>query len=124
MFTKLAKLSLWTVSILFVGLIATSVCATAQTAAGSQTITGCVQKGLENSGYYLVSGDKHYELYDNGNVSLAQHVGQKVTVAGSVPSRTAAQEEKSQPFEKKEMGSMQHSDFQVTSLTVVSQTCK
>jgi len=124
MHTKLAKLSLWTVSILFVGLMATSVCATAQTAAGSQTITGCVQKGLESGGYYLVSGDKHYELYDAGKFSLADHVGQKVTVSGSVPTRTPAQEEKSQPYEKKEMGGMQHSDFQVTSLTVVSPTCK
>jgi hypothetical protein len=122
--SKLAKLSLWTVSLLFVVVLATSLSAVAQSAAGAQTITGCVQKGLENTGYYLVAGDKHYELYDDGKASIADHVGQKVTVSGSVPNRTAAQEEKSQPYEKKETGKNQHSDFQVTSLTVVSPTCK
>jgi len=100
--------------------------AVAQTAAapGSQTITGCLQKGLEPGGFFLLTTDnKHWEIYNAGNVPLADHVGQTVTLAGSFPTRTAAQEQVSQPYEKKETGTRQHADFQVTSLKVVSATC-
>ncbi len=116
---KLATLSL---CILFVGLIVASTCAVAQTA--TQTVTGCLQKGLESGGFYLTTSDNHHwELYQNGEVSLSDHVGQTVTVTGIVPHRSAAQEEVSQPYEKKEMGTMKHGDFQISNLKVVSDTC-
>jgi hypothetical protein len=105
-----------------VGLIAASTCAAAQTAA--QTVTGCLQKGLESGGFYLTTSDNHHwELYQNGGISLFDHVGQMVTVTGIVPNRSAAQEAVSQPYEKKEMETMKHGDFQVSNLKVVSETC-
>ena len=102
--------------------------AVAQTPAGNapagQTITGCLQKGLESGGFYLLTTDnKHWEVYNAGNVPLGDHVGQTVTLAGSFPTRTATQEQVSQPYEKKETGTRQHGDFAVSSLKVVSATC-
>ncbi len=107
MFRNLARLSAWMVTILFlfVAMTTASTYATAQMAnekmAAAQTVTGCLQKGAEPGGYFLVTSDKHWGLYDNGNISLADHVGQTVTVTGTLPTRTAAQEEKSQPYEKR-----------------------
>jgi hypothetical protein len=129
MFRNLARLSAWMVTILFllVALTAASTYGAAQMAAekptAPQTVTGCLQKGAEPGGYFLVTSDKHWELYENGKISLSDHVGQTVTVTGTLPTRTAAQEEKSQPYEKKETGTRMHGDFQVSALKVVSQTC-
>jgi len=96
----------------------------AQTADGSQTATGCLQQGKESGGFYLISNDNHHlELYPAKGVNLAQYVGQTVTVTGGEAHRTAAQEEKSQPYEKEETGTLQHADLQVSNVTVVSQTC-
>lgn len=116
------------VPILFVGLTAASQYGAAQTSgdktSAKQTITGCLQKGLESGGFFLIAADDHHwELYQNSKVSLADHVGQTVTVTGILPKRSAAQEEKSQPYEKKETGERKHGDFEVSSLKVVSQTC-
>lgn len=93
-------------------------------AAATQTITGCLQKGSEDGGFFLVSGNKHWELYPESGVSLAEHVGHTVTVTGTVAHRSSAQEEKSQPHEKKEMGTKEHADLKVTSMKHVSETCK
>ncbi|HUI84569.1 MAG TPA: hypothetical protein VL240_10110 [Candidatus Binatia bacterium] len=125
---KTARLCLSMVLILLVGLTAAATCAVAQAAGENmpttQTITGCLQKGLESGGFFVISSNnKHWEVYNAGNVPLADHVGQTVTLTGTFPHRTAAQEEKSQPYEKKETGTRQHADFQVTSLQVVSPTC-
>jgi hypothetical protein len=90
----------------------------------SQTATGCLQQGKESGGFYLISNDNHHwELYPAKDVNLAQYVGQTVTVTGGEAHRTAAQEEKSQPYEKQETGTMEHGDLQVSNVTVVSQTC-
>jgi len=93
-------------------------------AAADQTITGCLQKGSEAGGFFLVSDHKHWELYPATGVDLSEHVGHKVTVTGTVAHRTSAQEEKSQASEKKEMGKMAHADLNVSSLKHVSDTCK
>jgi hypothetical protein len=90
----------------------------------TQTVTGCLQKGTEAGGFFLISTeDKHWELYANPDVSLAEHVGHTVTVTGTVAHRSKAQEEKSQPHEQKEMGGKQHADLQVSSVKMVSATC-
>ncbi len=91
-----------------------------------QIVTGCLQKGLEPGGFFLIAANKqHWELYQDSNVPLADHVGQTVAVTGIFnPTRSAAQEEKSQPYEKKETGEKKHGDFQVYSLKVVSETCR
>ena len=128
MLRKFARFSLWMVPIIFVGLTAAAMYGAAQTAdektPAEQVVTGCLQKGLEPGGFFLIAANnQHWELYQNDKVSLADHVGQTVAVSGILPKRSAAQEEKSQPFEKKETGSRKHGDFEVSSLKVVSQTC-
>jgi hypothetical protein len=91
----------------------------------TKTVTGCLQKGTESQGFFVISKEgKHWELYPNSEVSLADHVGHTVTVTGTVAHRSAAQEEKSQPHEKKEMGDKKHADLQVSSVKLVSDTCK
>jgi hypothetical protein len=122
MFRNTAALCLWVIAILFVCLAAGPICAVGQTP-GAQTITGCLQKGLETGGFFLITNDQHWELYADSPVGLADHVGQTVTVTGTSPHRTPAQEEVSQPYEKKETGTKKHADFQVTGLKVVSATC-
>jgi len=123
---QLATLSL----ILFIALsLATYVAAQdapQKAPAGAQTVTGCLQKGVEpNGGFYLItSKNKHLELYDGANVGLADHVGQTVSLTGSTPQRSADQEKVSQPYEKQETGTRKHADFQVSSLKTVSDTCK
>jgi hypothetical protein len=92
--------------------------------AAAQTVTGCLQKGTEAGGFFLIStDDKHWELYGNKDVSLAEHAGHTITVTGTVAHRSKAQEEKSQPHEQKEIGGKQHDDLQVSSVKMVSATC-
>lgn len=125
----MTKFSRWTFFILLLSLAAFSVFANAQAAdqkaPAAQTVTGCLQKGVEpTGGFFLITAkDKHLELYDNGQASLAEYVGQTVTVTGTTPKRSAEQEKVSQPYEKQEAGAKKHADFQVTSLKVVSPTC-
>ena len=93
-------------------------------AAGTQTVTGCLQKGTETGGFFLISTDnKHWELYGDSGVSLADHVGHTITATGTVAHRSKAQEEKSQPSEQKEMSGKQHDDLQVSSVKMVSTSC-
>jgi len=113
--------------ILFVSLTATLMYAAAaadEKAGASQTVTGCLQKGLENKGYFLLTADgQHWELYPTSKVSLAEHVGHTVTVTGTVAKRSPEQEEKNQPYEKKEITGKEHADLNVSSLKMVSDTC-
>jgi hypothetical protein len=93
-------------------------------APATQTVTGCLQKGTEAGGYFLIStDDKHWELYSNSDVSLADHIGHTITVTGTVAKRSKAQEQKSQPYENKEKDGKQNTDLQVSSVKMVSATC-
>ena len=93
-------------------------------ASATETVTGCLQKGTEAGGFFIISTEnKHWELYPDSGVSLADHVGHTVTVTGTVAHRTRAQEEKSEPHEKKESGDKPHADLQVSSVKHVSATC-
>lgn len=115
--------------ILLLGLSSTVLYAAKQDAddkgSGSQKVTGCLQKGEEAGGMYVISTeDKHYELYPAKGVDLAEHVGHTVTVTGTEAHRSATQEEKSQPHEKQEASGKQHADLQVTKVEHVSEACK
>jgi len=121
MFRHAAKVAL---VMMVLALTASFAIAQTNAAPGSHTITGCLQKGLEAGGFFLLTADnKHWEVYDGGNLPLADHVGQTVTLTGAPPTRTAAQEQASQPYEKKETGTRPHADFRASSLTVVGTTC-
>ncbi len=93
-------------------------------APATQAVTGCLQKGNEPGGFFLISTDnKHWELYTNPGVSLTDHVGHTIAVTGTLAHRSKAQEEKRQPYEIKEIGGRQHDDLQVSSVKMVSATC-
>jgi len=126
MIWKLAKRSAWMVPVLFVVLSASLMYGATPTGSDkkSETVTGCLQKGDEPSGFFIVGEDgTHWELYPSDKVSLAEHVGHTVTVTGSITKRSPAQEKKSQPYEKKETGSGGHHDLKVSTLKMVSETC-
>lgn len=124
---KLARPSTWIPTVLFAVLSAGLLYGAPQMAndqmSAKQTVTGCLQKGDEPVGFFIIADGTHWELYPSAKVSLAEHVGHTVTVTGSIVKRSSAQEEKSQPYEKKEMGAQAHHDLQVSSLKMVSETC-
>lgn len=111
-------------ALLFVGMSVPLLHGASQMDDKPQTVTGCLQKGGESEGFYLIAKNgKHWELYSNPDVSLADHVGHTVTVTGTVANRSKEQEDKSQPYEKKETGTKGHADLQVSSMKHVSETC-
>ena len=132
MMQKLARLSAWMVLILFVSLGPASLYSAAQTAdekagkasAGKQSVTGCLQKGDEPGGFTITGEDgKVWELHSK-KVQLADHVGHTVTVTGSAGNRSKAQEEKIEANEKKEAGEKEHGDLRLSSLKMISDSCK
>lgn len=126
MMQKLSNHLVWIVLVLFVCLGAVLLWAAPQTGnePSTQTVTGCLQKGMESRGFFVVDADgKHWELYPDKSVSLADHVGHTVTVTGTMAKRSPAQEEKSQPYEKKEITGKEHSDLQVSNVKMVNDTC-
>ncbi len=84
----------------------------------SVTVTGCLQKGDE-AGEFAITGEdgKNYELVSR-TVKLSGHIGHKVSVTGTVA------KEESEENEKKEAGEGWSGRIQVTSLKMVSETCK
>ena len=122
------RLSVWMIPVLLTALSSSWILLSAQTPAdksATQTVTGCLQKGLENKGFFVVAENgQHWELYPEKNVALTNDVGKKVTVTGTVVNRSAEQEQKSQPYEKKEITGTKHADLHVVSVKVVGETCK
>jgi hypothetical protein len=85
------------------------------------SVTGCLQKGVEANGFYILGEDMMWELA--GKVD-ATHVGHKVTVRGHVLHRSAGEEAKYSDSEKQEANGKKYADFQVTSLKMISDTCQ
>ncbi|MGZ4790120.1 MAG: DUF5818 domain-containing protein [Terriglobales bacterium] len=128
MIQRLAKRSTWMLSVLFALLSVALLYGTTppgnDKTSSPQTVTGCLQKGGEPVGFFITSADgTHWELYPSDKVSLADHVGHTVTVTGTIVKRSPAQEKKSQPYEKKEIGTGAHHDLKVSSVKMVSETC-
>jgi hypothetical protein len=129
MMQKHARLSLWMVPVLFVGLCPALLFGAPQMgdekAAGSKhSVTGCLQKGDEMEGYTITDKDgKVWELHGK-QVKLAGHVGHTVSVTGSSTNRSKEEEEKYEANEKKEYGEKEHADLQVSHLKMVSESCK
>jgi Protein of unknown function (DUF5818) len=127
---KLARLSVWMVPIILVGLCPAWLSAQAgdekadKMAPTSKSVTGCLQKGAETGGFTLTGEDgKVWELQSK-KVQLAEHVGHTVTVTGSAVNKTKAEEAKIEANEKKEAGEKEHGDLRVSSLKMVSDSCK
>ena len=94
------KLSVWMIPVLLTSLSTSWVLLSAQAPAdksATQTVAGCLQKGLENQGFFVIAENgQHWELYPENNVALAPQVGNKETVTGTIAKRSGEQEEKSQ----------------------------
>ncbi|HEY1732014.1 MAG TPA: hypothetical protein VGG15_09700 [Terriglobales bacterium] len=92
--------------------------------AGSKTmtVTGCMKQGSDANGYYLMGQDgKMYELWGK---NLGEHMGHTVTVTGTQTKLSSAMEQKKEATEKTEAGSAPVMDLKVSSLKMVSETCK
>jgi hypothetical protein len=88
----------------------------------TNSVTGCLQKGVEPGGFTIVGEDGTvWEL--SGKVDAA-HVGHKVTVKGQVLHRSTADEAKFADNEKQEAKGKPYSDFQVSSLKMLSDSCQ
>jgi len=91
---------------------------------GKATATGCLQKGDEPSGYTLTADDgKVWELQST-KVKLADHVGHKVTVMGTATKGSDAMEKKKESSETKEAEGKEYGDLKVSSMKMVSDSCK
>lgn len=116
-----AKASLWLIPLLLLILCPLAVQAQ-DSMSKTNSVTGCLQKGVEAGGFFIAGEDgKFWEL--SGKVDAA-HVGHKVTVKGHVLHRSEAEEAKYADNEKQEAGGKPVADFQVTSLKMVSDSCK
>jgi hypothetical protein len=136
MFHKIAKLSGWLVALVFSSLWAAALQAQGTNASATPAakpikakvaVTGCLQKG-ESADEFSIAGEdgKTWEL-SSKTVKLDKHVGHTVTVTGLRHHETtaeAAKEEKTESKESKEAEVREAGDLRVTSLRMVSDSCK
>jgi hypothetical protein len=88
----------------------------------SMSVTGCLKQGSDMHGYYLMGQDgKMYELWGKG---LGEHVGHTVTVTGMEEKMSASEEAKKETSEKTEAGGASVMDMKVSSVKMVSTSCK
>ncbi len=90
-------------------------------------VTGCLQKG-DSADEFAITGEngKTWELRSR-TVKLADHVGHTVTITGVRHHETKAEEakeEKTEAKESKEAEAKEAGDLRVTSLNMVSESCK
>jgi hypothetical protein len=90
---------------------------------GNVSVTGCLQKGDEADEFSLTGDDG--KLYDlrSSSVKLAEHVGHKVTVSGKFKAEGYEKDE-DEAKENKESGKKEAGDIQVSSLKMVSASCR
>ena len=88
----------------------------------TNSVTGCLQKGVEPGGF-TISGEDGTVWELSGKID-ATHVGHKVTVKGHALHHSQVEEAKFADNEKKEANGKSVADFQVTSLKMVSDSCK
>ena len=135
MFHKIARLSFWLAAALFISLCPvafqgeeTAAPANAAKPKHSEiTVTGCLQKG-DSADEFAITGEngKTWELRSK-TVKLAEHVGHTVTITGVRHHETKAEEAKEQKTEtkeSKEAEAKEAGDLGVTSLNMVSDSCK
>jgi hypothetical protein len=88
----------------------------------TKTVTGCLQKGDEAGEFSIAGDDGKVWGLRSSTVKLEDHVGHKVTVAGTASGESKAEEKKEgavvKASQKEEYG-----DIRVTSLKMVSDTC-
>ena len=135
MLHKITKLSFWLIAALFVSLCpvalqaqeTTAPATTAKPMHSKTTVTGCLQKG-DSADEFAITGEngKTWELRSK-TVKLDEHVGHTVTITGVRHHETKAEEakeEKTEAKESKEAEAKEAGDLRVTSLKMVSDSCK
>jgi hypothetical protein len=133
MFAKMVRVSYRLISILFVILCPLVIHAQGTAAQDKreetpapkplQNVTGCIRKGDE-AGKFFITGEngKIWELRSS-SVKLDKHIGHKATITGSTTHESKA-EEKIEGKVEKAGGKAEYGDLRVTSLKVISPTCK
>ncbi len=98
---------------------------TDKAAKGAKMVTGCLQKGDEAGEFSLAGEDGKVWGLRSTNVKLEDHVGHKVTVAGTATGETKADKakEKKEGAVEKAAQKEEYRDLRVTSLTMVSDSC-
>ncbi len=87
------------------------------------SVTGCLQKGVEPTGFFVKAEDgKTWEL-SSRTVKFSDHVGHKVTLTGTELHKSKAAEAKMATNEKAEAGGTTYADMTVTDLKMISDTC-
>jgi hypothetical protein len=116
-----ARFSLWLIPVLV--LILCPLAAQAQYGMSkTDSVTGCLQKGVEPGGFTIAGEDGTvWEL--SGKVDAA-HVGHKVTVKGHALHKSKVEEAKFADNEKQEGNGKPVADFKVSSLKMISDSCK
>ncbi len=136
MFAKMAKVSYRPILILFVSLCPLVIQAQRSAAQDQkdkkedtpapkplQNVTGCIRKGDETGEVFITGEDgKTWELRSS-SIKLDGHIGHKVTVTGSTTRESKAEEKREGKVEKA-AGKEDYGDLRVTSLKLISQTCK
>ena len=94
-------------------------------AKGTMTVTGCLQKGDEVGEFSIAGEDGKVWGLRSSTVKLEDHLGHKVTVAG-----TASGESKAEAKKEKKEGEVENAskkeeyrDLSVTSLKMIGDTC-
>ena len=133
---NITRLSFWLIAALFVSLCSVVLQGQETTAPATPaakpmhhkvTVTGCLQKG-DSPDEFAITGEsgKTWELRSK-TVKLDEHVGHTVTVTGVRHHETEAEEakeEKTEGKESKEAEAKEAGDLSVTSLKMVSESCK
>ena len=98
---------------------------TEKPAKDTKTVTGCLQKG-DAAGEFSIAGEdgKLWGLRSS-TVKLEDHVGHKVTVAGTVSGESKAEEKKEKKEGEVENAAQkeEYRDLRVTSLKMISDSC-
>lgn len=118
--------------LLFVMLACASVWVMADDASGkgksdTRTITGCLSQGDNAKEFKLTADDGGTWEVRSSNVSLAQHVGHKVTATGVVSNATAHNMKEDTKDMAHDTGmkknNAEHGHLKVTDVQMVSESC-
>jgi hypothetical protein len=92
----------------------------------AKTVTGCLQKGDEPGEFSIKGEDGKVWGLKSSSVKLEEHLGHKVTVTGSATEESKAEEqrEKREGEVEKAASKEEYGDIRVTSLKMISDSCK
>jgi len=96
---------------------------TKESAKGTKTVTGCLQKGDEPGEFAIRGEDGMVWELKSSTVKLEEHIGHKVSVTGQAKEWSKAEEKKESDVEKAS-NKEEYGDIRVTGLKMISDSCK